>query len=212
MDIGSIKSAYRRQARYYDRIFGPIFEPGRKKALEMMQPLNGKRVLEVGVGTGISLPQYPQDCEIVGIDVSREMLDIAERRRREEGLENVEALLEMDAENLSFREDSFDLVIAMYVASVVPNPDQLMAEMARVCRPGGRILVVNHFASRNPVIRVLEKGISPLSHLLGFRPTMDLSELPEPEGFQCEGVHPTNLFGYWKLVNFNGAGQSSHPA
>lgn len=212
MDTGSIKSAYRRYARHYDKIFGPIFDPGRRKAMSLMEPLPGKRVLEVGVGTGISLSYYPRDSRVVGIDISHEMLEIARRRCEREGLQQVEALVEMDAENLAFEDNSFDVVIAMYVASVVPNPDRLMEEMARVCHPDGKLLVVNHFASRNPVVRTFEKGLSPLSRYLGFRPTMDLSELPEPEGFERKGVHPTNLFGYWKLVDFNGASDSARLA
>lgn len=212
MDIDSIKSAYRRYARIYDRVFGPVFRPGRKKAMKLMDPLSGKRVLEVGVGTGISLPDYPGDSRVVGIDISPEMLDIARQRCEREQLGHVEAILEMDAENLAFEDDGFDIVIAMYVASVVPNPDRLMAEMARVCKPGGRLLVVNHFASRNPVVRTFEKGLSPLSHILGFRPSMELTELPEPEGFQRTAVHPTNLFGYWKLVDFEGGSDRAQAA
>jgi phosphatidylethanolamine/phosphatidyl-N-methylethanolamine N-methyltransferase len=132
------------------------------------------------------------------------MLDIARRRVSDQNLDHVEDLLEMDAENLSFEDDSFDAVIAMYVASVVPNPERLMAEMARVCKPGGDLMVINHFASENVILRGLERGLTPLSNFVGFRPSMDLSELPCPTGFQQVGIHRANLMGYWKLVHYRG--------
>lgn len=204
MDTESIKSAYRRYARIYDRVFGPVFAPGRDMAIDMLAPQSGKRILEVGVGTGLSLPHYESDTRVVGIDISPDMLDIARKRVSEQNLDHVEALMEMDAENLSFENDGFDVVIAMYVASVVPNPDRLMAEMARVCKPGGDIMVINHFASENIVLRSLERGLSPLSGFVGFRPSMDLAELPCPDGFRQVGIHRANLMGYWKLVHFRG--------
>jgi phosphatidylethanolamine/phosphatidyl-N-methylethanolamine N-methyltransferase len=204
MDIHSIKSAYRRYAKHYDTMFGAIFNPGRRLAIDLLEPLAGKRILEVGVGTGLSLPFYPADSRIVGIDISSDMLEIARRRKDEQGLDNVEALLEMDAEQLEFEDGAFDAVIAMYVASVVPNPARLMAEMSRVCRHTGNILVINHFASRNPVLRTVERGLSPLSRIVGFRPSMDLSELPEPPGFHCKDIYRANLMGYWKLVHYRG--------
>jgi phosphatidylethanolamine/phosphatidyl-N-methylethanolamine N-methyltransferase len=211
MDTASIKSAYRRYARYYDRLFGRVFAPGRKMALQSLGEQSGKRILEVGVGTGLSLPHYQSDTQVVGIDISAEMLAIAQERAKTESLDHVEALLEMDAENLGFDDDSFDAVIAMYVASVVPNPEQLMAEMARVCKPGGDLLVINHFASSNPVLRGMEWLLSPLSRFVGFRPSMDISELPLPKGFEKIGVQRANLFGYWKLVHYRNQ-EDSQPA
>jgi phosphatidylethanolamine/phosphatidyl-N-methylethanolamine N-methyltransferase len=209
MDNESIKSAYRRYARIYDRVFGPIFAPGRDMAIDMLAPQSGKRILEVGVGTGLSLPHYEDDTRIVGIDISTDMLDIARRRVSEQNLDHVEDLLEMDAENLSFEDDSFDAVIAMYVASVVPNPERLMAEMARVCKPVGDLMVINHFASENVILRGLERGLTPLSNFVGFRPSMDLSELPCPTGFEQIGIHRANLMGYWKLVHYRGQTEDS---
>ncbi|MDQ2069092.1 class I SAM-dependent methyltransferase [Natronospira bacteriovora] len=209
MDTASIKSAYRRYARYYDRLFGRVFAQGRQLAINSLGEQSGKRILEVGVGTGLSLPDYQPDVKVVGIDISSDMLAIAQERARSGQLEHVEALLEMDAENLSFDDNSFDAVIAMYVASVVPNPGRLMAEMARVCKPGGDLLVINHFASENPILRGIEWLLSPLSRFVGFRPSMDLSELPEPEGFERIGIQRANLFGYWKLVHFRAAGHNA---
>ncbi|MFV8834809.1 methyltransferase domain-containing protein [Aquisalimonas sp.] len=203
MDLASIRNAYRRYANHYDRVFGPVFAQGRRFAIETLNEKPGQRVLEVGVGTGISLPDYHPSTRIVGIDISPEMLAKAEVRAREECPEGqVEDLLVMDAEELDFPDDSFDSVVAMYVASVVPNPDRLVSEMRRVCKPGGDILIVNHFASRNPVLRGLEKGLRPLSKLVGFRPDMDLDTLPQHEGFERLSVRKANLFGYWKLVHY----------
>lgn len=202
MDLSSIRSAYRRYARYYDRVFGPIFAGGRRMAVHLVNNGPGQRILEVGVGTGLSLPEYRRDARVVGIDISPDMLQLARERARDGALPQVEALLEMDAESLAFPDNSFDGVVAMYVASVVPNPDKLMAEMRRVCVPGGDVVVINHFASRHPFLRRLEQMLRPLSRLMGFRPDMELESLPEWPDLHRVGVHKTNLFGYWKLVHY----------
>lgn len=212
MDLSSIRSAYRRYARHYDKVFSPVFAPGRRLTMQYLNADGGRRVLEVGVGTGISLPDYRSDVSVVGIDVSTEMLDIARERVRDEALSNVEGLHEMDAESLEFPDDSFDTVVAMYVASVVPDPDRLVAEMRRVCKPGGDILIVNHFASRHPLLRGLERTLRPLSKVLGFRPDMELGDLPDLPDFRRISVHPTNLFGYWKLVHYRNGDADREPA
>lgn len=202
MDLESIRGAYRRYAKHYDRVFGPVFSPGRRLAIQTLGLRSGRRVLEVGVGTGLSLPDYPADVRVVGIDISPEMLEKARQRQASLRLDQVEALMVMDAEALDFPDASFDAVVAMYVASVVPHPDRLISEMRRVCVPGGDIVIINHFASANPVLRGLERGLRPLSKLLGFRPDMDLTSLPDEEDFRRIGVHNANIFGYWKLVHY----------
>jgi len=202
MDLSSIRSAYRRYARYYDGSFGRVFAPGRRYTMQFLNAEPGRRVLEVGVGTGISLPEYRRDATIVGVDVSPDMLEIARKRVETHGLTNVEGLYEMDAEALEFPDDAFDVVVAMYVASVVPDPERFVDECRRVCKPGGEILIINHFASQQPLIRGLEKAIRPLSRLLGFRPDMELDDLPQRPGFECLGVYPAHFFGYWKLVRY----------
>ena len=105
------------------------------------------------MGTGLSLPLYPHNVSVVGIDISRDMLDQARVRLARDGLESAAALMVMDAEHMAFEDNSFDKVVAMYVASVVPDPRRLVDEMRRVCKPGGQIFMVNHFHSRNPVLR-----------------------------------------------------------
>lgn len=202
MDLTAIRKTYKRYAGHYDMVFGPVFHPGRRMAMETLNRRPSQRILEVGVGTGLSLPLYRDDARVTGIDISPEMLDKAREKVAEQGLENVEALLEMDAEQLEFEDNSFDAVAAMYVASVVPHPDKLMDEMRRVCVPGGDILVINHFASQNPVLRGLERTLKPLSQLLGFHPDMELDALPDEPDCPRIGVHRANIFGYWKLVHY----------
>ena len=202
MDLVSIRKSYRRYARHYDVLFGRVFARGRRLALDTLSPLSGKRVLEVGVGTGISLPFYAPDSEVVGIDISREMLAVARQRLSDCGCPAVTGLVEMNAEQLGFADDSFDAVVAMYVASVVPNPEQLFAEMWRVCRPGGQILVVNHFASRQWFLRSLERSLRPLSRAVGFRPDMELDDFVAVTGREPVAIEPASLFGYWKQVQF----------
>lgn len=206
MDLESIKHAYRRYARYYDRLFGPIFSSGRRMAVQRANHEHGQRVLEVGVGTGLSLPEYREGTFVVGVDISRDMLAIARQRIQEADSRSPRALLEMDAQRLAFADNSFDSVVAMYVASVVPEPERLMREMQRVCRPGGTIIIINHFASQHWLLQRLEQALRPLSRYLGFRPDMALDDLPKLPGLERVEVCKANLFGYWKLVHYrNGA-------
>jgi phosphatidylethanolamine/phosphatidyl-N-methylethanolamine N-methyltransferase len=202
VDLVSIRKSYRRYARHYDVIFGRVFARGRRLALDTLAPTAGKRILEVGVGTGISLPLYGPDSEVVGIDVSREMLQVAHRRLGHGRFPAVTGLAEMNAEQLGFADESFDAVVAMYVASVVPNPERLFAEMWRVCRPGGQILVVNHFASRQWLLRSMERSLRPLSRAVGFRPDMELDHFVAVAGRQPVAIEPASLFGYWKQIQF----------
>ncbi|HVJ24137.1 MAG TPA: methyltransferase domain-containing protein, partial [Burkholderiales bacterium] len=139
MQIEAVKAAYRRYARIYDVVFGAVLQPGRNAVLQALKLKPGDRVLEVGVGTGLSLSLYPRDVRITGIDVSREMLERAQARVARAGLGNVDALLEMDAEQMAFPDASFDKVVAMYVVSVVARPARLLEELHRVCRPDGEI-------------------------------------------------------------------------
>jgi phosphatidylethanolamine/phosphatidyl-N-methylethanolamine N-methyltransferase len=192
MQIEAVKTAYRRYARIYDAVFGPVLQPGRRALLEALKLKPGDRVLEVGVGTGLSLPLYPASVRITGIDVSREMLEKARERVARRRLENVEALLEMDAEEMTLPSASFDKVVAMYVVSVVARPARLLQELHRVCRPDGEIFIVNHFRSENRFIGAVEKALAGFSPQLGFRPDFDLREvLPE---YHNGDVSRVNLF------------------
>jgi phosphatidylethanolamine/phosphatidyl-N-methylethanolamine N-methyltransferase len=201
MDLASIQRAYRRYAKLYDKSFGVALHPGRKLAVRVANSRPDQRVLEVGVGTGLSLPLYRPDARITGIDVSKEMLAIARTRVIEEGLANVEALVDMDAENLTFEDNSFDAVVAMYVASVVPNPKRLIREMRRVCVPGGAIMIVNHFTSRGGVMRAVEKGLSGLSRHLGWRPEFDMEPLLHEAGLEVLEIRRANPIGLFTMIH-----------
>jgi phosphatidylethanolamine/phosphatidyl-N-methylethanolamine N-methyltransferase len=160
----------------------------------------GERILEVGVGTGLSLPLYPQDVRVVGIDISRDMLEQARVRLARDELECSARLLVMDAENMAFEDDSFDKVVAMYVASVVPDPGRLVDEMRRVCKPGGQIFMVNHFHSRNPILGSVESLLAPLSKQLGFRPDFSLDRFLGQTGLDAMNICRVNLFDFSTMV------------
>jgi phosphatidylethanolamine/phosphatidyl-N-methylethanolamine N-methyltransferase len=207
LDIEAIRKSYRRYAQVYDFYFGAIFQPGRKAVIDKMNCQSDDCILEVGVGTGLSLPLYPSDVYVTGIDLSTDMLERARTRKKRDDLERV-ILFEMDAEQMTFPDNSFDKVVAMYVASVVPHPDHLVAEMQRVCRPDGELFIVNHFHSTQPVLAAAEKLLVPLSKLLGWRPDLSLDQFIRETGLEVTEVSPVNLFGYWTLLR---AINTKHP-
>jgi phosphatidylethanolamine/phosphatidyl-N-methylethanolamine N-methyltransferase len=200
MDIRVIEKVYRRYAKSYDFYFGALFQPGRKAVVERMHCRPGERILEVGVGTGLSLPLYPPGAQVTGIDISGEMLARARARPARDGLKQVVALLRMDAERMYFRDNSFDKVVAMYVVSVVPSPARLVAEMRRVCRPGGELYIVNHFQHANPLVSGAERLLAPLSRLLGFHSDFPLQNFLHETGLEVSERIPVNVLGYWTLL------------
>jgi phosphatidylethanolamine/phosphatidyl-N-methylethanolamine N-methyltransferase len=200
MELSVIEKVYRRYAKRYDFYFGALFQPGRKAVINRMHCQPGERILEVGVGTGLSLPLYPSGVQVTGIDISEEMLARARARAARDQLEQVAALLRMDAEHMDFRDDSFDKVVAMYVVSVVPSPAQLVAEMRRVCRPGGELYIVNHFQHANPLVAGIERLLAPLSRLLGFHPDFPLENFLQETGLEVSEQIPVNALGYWTLL------------
>src|SRR5579875_615552 len=161
LDAEAVRAAHQRWASVYDMVFGGVSSMGRRRAVAAVNMLPGTRVLEVGVGTGLALPHYRRDKRITGIDLSAEMLARARERVASERLSNVEALLELDAEDTGFPDSGFDIAVAMFVASVVPHPRRLMAEMRRVVRPGGELLMVGHFASAGGPRWWVERTMAP---------------------------------------------------
>jgi len=200
MDRYSIEKTYRFYAPVYDILFGNIFNPGRRRIVDLVNRSACRKILELGVGTGISLPHYSRSKMIIGIDVSTHMLSKARRRMASHSVDNA-ALFVMDAENMAFRDNSFDTVILMYTISVVPNPDKVFKEIRRICRAGGDIFVLNHFSSSNRLINFLEKFITPLSHIIGFKSNFSLEENIINENFRVLSINPVNIFGYWTLVH-----------
>jgi phosphatidylethanolamine/phosphatidyl-N-methylethanolamine N-methyltransferase len=199
LDIDAIRKSYKRYARSYDFYFGALFQPGRKAVIDGMNCHSGEHVLEVGVGTGLSLPLYPENVRVAGIDLSSHMLERAQVRVERDALTQV-MLCEMDAEQMAFADNSFDKVVAMYVASVVPHPERLVAEMRRVCKPGGELFLVNHFHSTNTIMAWGERTLAPLSRYLGFRPDFALDAFVQKTGLNVTKQIPVNLLGYWTLL------------
>ncbi|MSP04659.1 MAG: methyltransferase domain-containing protein [Acetobacteraceae bacterium] len=204
LDADAVRAAYRRWAGVYDLVFGMISSGGRRRAIAMVNQLPGERVLEVGVGTGLALPHYGRNKRITGIDLSSEMLSHARERVAERKLTNIEALVELDAEETGFRDASFDIAVAMFVASVVPHPRQLLAEMRRVVRPGGHILFINHFAAQRGPRWWVERTMAPASHALGWHPDFFLDALftaSDVAQATLIGVPPVGLFTLAHLPN-----------
>ncbi|HXX02947.1 MAG TPA: class I SAM-dependent methyltransferase, partial [Xanthobacteraceae bacterium] len=168
LDKQTVTKAYDRWAPVYDLVFGAVFERGREAAIAAAERVGG-RILEVGVGTGISLPHYSRACRLCGIDISEMMLRKAQERVAEQGLTNVEGLWVMDAENLSFPDDSFDVVVAQYVVTTAPNPEATLDEFARVLKPGGEIVLVSRVGAEAGLRRSLEHFFAPAARKLGWR-------------------------------------------
>jgi phosphatidylethanolamine/phosphatidyl-N-methylethanolamine N-methyltransferase len=201
LDADAVRAAYRRWAGVYDSLFGVVSAAGRKRAVAAVNALPGRDVLEVGVGTGLALPQYVPGKRVTGIDLSTDMLDRARARVARLGLTNVQALHEQDAEATGFADDQFDVAVAMFVASVVPNPRRLLAEMRRVVRPGGHLLFVNHFAATGGVRLAIERAMAPASHALGWHPDFKTEALLPPEDLARATAAPIAPFGLFTLVH-----------
>ena len=211
MDLHDTIRTYRLFSGSYDIFFGPVFHPGRKEAVRIANDRPGQRILEVGVGTGLSLPHFRPDSQVTGIDVSAEMLEKAKRRTERMGLAHVAGLHLMDAENLDFADNSFDAVLALYVASVVPDPARFAAEMRRVCIPGGTIVVVNHFTSENAAARFMERRLARLARHIGFHADFPFEDFQQASRLSIREVRPSNLFGYWKLLRCVNEKPASQP-
>ncbi len=165
----NVTDAYARWAPVYDMVFTAVMKPGRKAAAAAINRLGG-RVLDVGVGTGLELPMFTANARITGVDLSEPMLEVARKRVRDKGLANIEALTAMDAMNMTFPDASFDAAVAPYVLTTVPDPARLLDEMARLVRPGGEIVLVNHIGAERGLIAAGERWLGKRGAALGWRP------------------------------------------
>jgi len=205
MQLESILESYARYAPVYDHTFGWLLSfRGRSMAAGVTNHSPGK-ILEVGVGTGISLPYYRHEHQVHGIDISPHMLDRAKKRVHRKRLGNVTQLTIMDARKLQFADNTFDAVVAAYVMSVVPEPEKVIREIERVCRPGGDVIIVNHFAAEKGVRRGVERLLAPLSNKLGWRPDMPVEEVLSHTHLQEVSRHSLPPMGLFTLLHLKKA-------
>jgi len=194
-----VAGVYGKLASVYDLVFGPTLHAGRLQAMQRMAISPDDRILEVGVGTGINLPLYPRDCSVTGVDLSDSMLEKAYERVAEKTMRHVR-LVQMDASRLTFADDAFDIVYAPYLISVVPDPVRVASEMRRVCRPGGRIIILNHFRSANPIMSWGERLLSPFTVHIGFKSDLDLPAFLAQTDLEPVCIEKVNIPRLWSLV------------
>lgn len=209
LDKATITRAYARWAPVYDLVFGAVFDRGRKSTIAVADAIGG-RVLDVGIGTGLSLADYSRSTKISGVDISEPMLRKAQERVREQGLDNVEALAVMDARMLGFPDAAFDVVVAQYVITTVPDPEATLDEFARVVKPGGEIVLVNHIGAESGLRRSFEQGFAPIARRLGWRPEFPWERLRSwaerhPDIRFVERL-PMPPLGHFSLIRFAKAG------
>jgi phosphatidylethanolamine/phosphatidyl-N-methylethanolamine N-methyltransferase len=195
----SVIKIYDRWGNIYDFFFKRVFHEGRDVGVRMLDLKPGETLLEVGVGTGLSLPLYPRHNKITGIDISSKMLDKAGEKIAEHRLTNID-LEVMDAQNMKFPDNSFDCVTACYVVSAAPDPLKVVSEVCRVCKPGGRIVFINHFKSRNPLLAMFETLINGVCKKFGWETTVDLDALLEANNLSPRAHEKVNMFDYWQAV------------
>lgn len=194
MEIEAVQTSYSRWALVYDQTFGAVTNVGRQRTVEYINQRPGT-VLEVGVGTGLALRHYGPEMRVTGIDFSREMLQKAINKVNELGLSQIKELRQMDARTLDFPDNHFDTVAAMHVLSVVPEPERVMSEIARVCKPGGRVVITNHFARTEGALAKLEKVFAPLSNLIGWHSDFPIETVLEEKNLTIEEQKSFPPFG-----------------
>ena len=193
------KRAYKFYAPAYDFIFDWIFNPGREAAIQLLDIRRGQQILEVGIGTGLNLPLYPSDCRIAGIDLSEEMLKKAQEKVVELSLDNV-TLKAMDATVMDFGDDEFDSAVATYTISAVPDPVGVLREMRRVVKPGGNIVLLNHFRSQGLLAGRFEDLVAPVCTRLGWKSNLHLEPLLKQVALTADVSVKVNLFNGWRLI------------
>lgn len=199
MDLNSIKKVYAAYSNVYDALFKRFFYPRIKHAITYMDIKPGERVLDVGVGTGLSFYVFPRHCNVVGIDLSQEMLRKAKEKIDTQGLDHI-TVLNMDAMNIGFRDNSFDKVFISHVVSVVPDPYRVMEEVRRVCKKDGEVVIVNHFKSRNRLVELGEKLMNPICEKIGWRNDLCLNEFLARSGLNIKKKYMLKKLDFWHIV------------
>lgn len=199
MELESIKKIYAGYSSVYDALFKRFFYPRIKHAITYMDIQPGDRILDVGVGTGLSLSVFPRYCKVIGIDLSTEMLRKAKEKIEENRLDNIK-VMGMDAMSVGFRDDSFDKVFISHVVSVVPDPYKVMQEVKRVCRKGGQVVVVNHFKSKNKLVETVEKIINPVCKKIGWRSDLCLNEFIDRSGLNVKEKYMLKKLDFWHIL------------
>lgn len=199
LDYESIRKIYGGKSKIYDAIFKRIFYPRIKHAIASMDIKRGDNVLDVGVGTGLSLSFFPSYCDVTGIDLSSEMLVQARKKVDEMGVDNIK-LMEMDAMDLKFPNDTFDKVFISHVVTVVPDPYKMVDEIRRVCKNKGRVVIINHFKSKNKMVGKMEKIITPLSKKVGWRSDLDLDEFIDKSCLRVDRKYKLKKLDLWHVI------------
>lgn len=202
MDIDAVRTSYARWAPVYDKTFGVMTGGGRRRAVDYINNLTGT-VLEVGVGTGLSLERYDTHLEVTGIDFSAQMLAKAREKVSRRGLTHVTALHQMDARALDFPDHTFDIIAAMHVLSVVPEPQKVMTEIARVLKPGGRAVITNHFVRTQGVLAFLERVSAPFANIIGWHSDFEIETVLQEQTLAVEeqqSIPPLGMMTFLVLV------------
>jgi phosphatidylethanolamine/phosphatidyl-N-methylethanolamine N-methyltransferase len=215
LDQSTLNKAYARWAPIYDVVFGAVFDAGRKASIEAAERIGG-RILDVGIGTGISLLDFSRANRVVGVDISEPMLRRAHQRVIDENLTHVECLAVMDAEKLGFPDDAFDVVVAQYVITAVPNPDATLDEFVRVTKPGGEIILVNHIGAESGPRKIFETAFAPVARRLGWRPEFPWARIAQwlarAKGVQLVERRPMPPLGHFSLIRLGKAPAASRAA
>jgi len=199
LELESIKKVYAAYSSVYDAIFKRFFYPRIEHAITYMDIKPGARILDVGVGTGLSFLVYPKNCTVVGIDLSQEMLKRAKQKIEVHGLDNI-TVLSMDAMKIAFEDDSFDKVFISHVVSVVPDPYRVMNEVRRVCKKDGQVVIVNHFKSRNRIMELVEKIADPICQKIGWHNDLCLNEFLSRSGLKIRKKYMLKKLDLWHIV------------
>ncbi len=205
IDREGVAKAYARWAPIYDLVFGQVFDAGRQATIAVADAIGG-RVLDVGVGTGLSLSDYSRSTRLCGVDISEPMLRKAQERVRALKLDNVETLSVMDAKHLAFADGTFDAVVAQYVITAVPDPEGTLDDFVRVLKKGGELILVNHIGAESGARRLFELAFAPLARRLGWRPEFPWKRLIDwaarHGGVRLEERRPMPPMGHFSLIRF----------